>query len=143
MNRRMRNAECGTTGAGYRVPAAASLCLLASAICILAADGPVNPADPAYLRRQYAWFQAQDPARRRPGDPARPGTPPPAVRRVPAPGPGPPAAASKAPQRLPAAPPGGPGPAHQGHAGLQRLAGEAAGGRPPAGADRPVPGGTA
>ena len=45
------------------MPAAASFCLLASAICILAADGPVNPDDPAYLRRQYAWFQAQDPAR--------------------------------------------------------------------------------
>jgi hypothetical protein len=63
MKRGMPSAECGTTGAGYRVPAAASFCLLASAICILAADGPVNPDDPAYLRRQYAWFQAQDPAR--------------------------------------------------------------------------------
>src|SRR3954469_19406451 len=30
---------------------------------LLAADGPVNTDDPAYLRRQYAWFQAQDPAR--------------------------------------------------------------------------------
>src|SRR3954452_13066285 len=30
---------------------------------LLAADGPINPDDPAYLRRQYAWFQAQDPAR--------------------------------------------------------------------------------
>jgi hypothetical protein len=26
-------------------------------------DTPVNPDDPAYLRRQYAWFQAQEPAR--------------------------------------------------------------------------------
>jgi hypothetical protein len=30
---------------------------------LLAADGPLNPDDPPYLRRQYAWFQAQDPAR--------------------------------------------------------------------------------
>ena len=26
-------------------------------------DTPLNPDDPAYLRRQYAWFRAQDPAR--------------------------------------------------------------------------------
>ena len=26
-------------------------------------DTPVNPDDPAYLRRQYAWFQVQEPAR--------------------------------------------------------------------------------
>jgi hypothetical protein len=30
---------------------------------VLAADGPINPDDPAYLRRQYAWFQTQEPAR--------------------------------------------------------------------------------
>ncbi|HKB41474.1 MAG TPA: hypothetical protein VKD72_33920 [Gemmataceae bacterium] len=26
-------------------------------------DTPLNPDDPAYLRRQYVWFQAQEPAR--------------------------------------------------------------------------------
>jgi hypothetical protein len=26
-------------------------------------DVPINPDDPAYIRRQYVWFQAQDPAR--------------------------------------------------------------------------------
>ena len=40
-----------------------SFCVLTSAICILAADAPLNLDDPAYLRRQYAWFQAQEPAR--------------------------------------------------------------------------------
>jgi hypothetical protein len=29
----------------------------------VAADGPINTDDPAYLRRQYAWFSAQDPVR--------------------------------------------------------------------------------
>lgn len=37
--------------------------ILISALAVLAADAPLNPDDPAYLRRQYAWFQAQDPAR--------------------------------------------------------------------------------
>jgi hypothetical protein len=32
-------------------------------IATAAHDTPVNPDDPGYLRRQYAWFQAQDPAR--------------------------------------------------------------------------------
>jgi hypothetical protein len=41
------------------------VCLLTCAFFLsaAAADGPVNPDDPAYLRRQYAWFRAQDPAR--------------------------------------------------------------------------------
>src|SRR5690242_6974867 len=30
---------------------------------VVAADGPINTDDPAYLRRQYAWFQTRDPAR--------------------------------------------------------------------------------
>jgi hypothetical protein len=29
----------------------------------VAADGSLNPDDPAYIRRQYAWFQTQDPGR--------------------------------------------------------------------------------
>ncbi|HEX3150254.1 MAG TPA: hypothetical protein VHR66_19415 [Gemmataceae bacterium] len=32
-------------------------------VATAAHDTPINPDDPAYLRRQYAWFQAQDPAR--------------------------------------------------------------------------------
>jgi hypothetical protein len=60
---RTRNAECRTAGVGRRVAAITSFCLLASAICILAAEGPLNTDHPAYLRRQYAWFQAQDPGR--------------------------------------------------------------------------------
>jgi hypothetical protein len=41
------------------------ICLFPFAFCIaaVAADGSLNPDDPAYLRRQYVWFQAQDPAR--------------------------------------------------------------------------------
>jgi hypothetical protein len=39
----------------------------ASLVTVLAAaaahDVPLNPDDPAYLRRQYVWFQAQDPQR--------------------------------------------------------------------------------
>ena len=38
--------------------------LLFLAGCLSAAtaahDSPLNPDDPAYLRRQYVWFQAQD-----------------------------------------------------------------------------------
>lgn len=30
---------------------------------LVAADGPLNTDDPNYLRRQYAWFQAQEPQR--------------------------------------------------------------------------------
>jgi len=64
----MRNAERGTKSIGqpafHRVRALVSFCLLSSVLCLLvAADGPFNPDDPAYLRRQYAWFQAQDPGR--------------------------------------------------------------------------------
>jgi hypothetical protein len=33
------------------------------ALCSVAADGPLNLDDPGYLRRQYAWFLKQDPAR--------------------------------------------------------------------------------
>jgi hypothetical protein len=63
MERGTRNAERGTAGVGGRASAMAAFCLFASAIAILAAEGPLNPDDPAYLRRQFAWFQAQDPAR--------------------------------------------------------------------------------
>jgi hypothetical protein len=62
----MRNAERKTSSVRRRtsVRMALSFCILTSAICMLAAaDAPLNPDDPAYLRRQYAWFQAQDPAR--------------------------------------------------------------------------------
>jgi hypothetical protein len=41
--------------------------LYSSLFTVLAAtaahDAPINPDDPAYIRRQYVWFQAQDPAR--------------------------------------------------------------------------------
>jgi hypothetical protein len=37
--------------------------ILAATAATAAHDAPVNPDDPAYLRRQYAWFQAQEPAR--------------------------------------------------------------------------------
>jgi hypothetical protein len=41
-----------------------SFCIFPFAFCIAAAaDGPLNLDDPAYLRRQYAWFQKQDPVR--------------------------------------------------------------------------------
>ena len=36
------------------------ICHLSFGICLLAAgahDAPLNPDDPAYLRRQYVWFQ--------------------------------------------------------------------------------------
>lgn len=50
-----------------RVRVVLSFCLLTSAFCTLAAtaahDGPLNPDDPAYLRRQYAWFQTLDAGR--------------------------------------------------------------------------------
>jgi hypothetical protein len=61
----MRIANCITSRVGRRatVRVALSSCLLTSVICLLAANAPVNPDDPAYLRRQYAWFQAQDLAR--------------------------------------------------------------------------------
>src|SRR6187401_1970286 len=61
----MRIANCGMARVGRRasVRMVLTFCVLASAICLLAANAPVNPDDPAYLRRQYAWFQAQDLAR--------------------------------------------------------------------------------
>src|SRR4051812_12320019 len=67
----MRNAECRLTLRGRRGPARVrvvlAFCLLTSAFCTLAAtaahDSPLNPDDPTYLRRQYAWFQTLDPAR--------------------------------------------------------------------------------
>jgi len=41
--------------------------LYCSLFTVLAAsaahDVPINPDDPAYIRRQYVWFQAQEPAR--------------------------------------------------------------------------------
>src|SRR4051812_28698524 len=37
--------------------------ILAATAATAAHDVPVNPDDPAYLRRQYAWFQTQEPAR--------------------------------------------------------------------------------
>lgn len=44
--------------------AALSFCLLSTVLGpLVAADGPLNLDDPAYLRRQHAWFQAQPPAR--------------------------------------------------------------------------------
>jgi hypothetical protein len=46
-----------------RARAGVLFCLLSSVLCSLAADGPLNPDDPNYLRRQYAWFQKQDAAR--------------------------------------------------------------------------------
>lgn len=62
----MPNSKCGSESNGrpasHRV--GALFWLLFSVLCpLVAADGPINPDDPAYLRRQYAWFQAQDPAR--------------------------------------------------------------------------------
>jgi hypothetical protein len=41
------------------------ICHLTFGICLLcgAHDAPLNPDDPAYLRRQHAWFQAQPPQR--------------------------------------------------------------------------------
>src|SRR5437762_14288991 len=64
----MQNADCRLEGSAQRERRRVLLpfCILHSAFCILtaaAADGPLNPVDPAYLRRQYAWFQAQDPSR--------------------------------------------------------------------------------
>ena len=61
----MRIASGITTRVGQRASGRAvlSFWILAAAICLLAANAPVNPDDPAYLRRQYAWFQAQDQAR--------------------------------------------------------------------------------
>lgn len=42
----------------------AIILLLASLSGLLAAhDTPINPDDPAYLRRQYAWFQSLEPSR--------------------------------------------------------------------------------
>lgn len=67
----MWNAERGTTDTG-RPPSRRwrrefALCVLNLALCTLTVlaghDGPVKPDDPAYLRRQYAWFQSQTPAR--------------------------------------------------------------------------------
>jgi hypothetical protein len=34
-----------------------------ASVALAAHDAPFNPDDPAYLRRQYVWFQAQEPAR--------------------------------------------------------------------------------
>src|SRR5437762_1217403 len=64
----MQNADCRLEGSAQRERRRVLLpfCILHSAFCILtaaAADGPLNPDDPAYLRRQSAWFRAQDPAR--------------------------------------------------------------------------------
>jgi hypothetical protein len=56
----MRIAERGTP---HGLRRGAVFCLLSSVLCTLAADGPLNPDDPNYLRRQYAWFQKQDPSR--------------------------------------------------------------------------------
>ena len=59
----MQNAARSMSTAGRRtsVRMALTFSILTSAFCILAAaDTPLNPDDPPYLRRQYAWFQAQD-----------------------------------------------------------------------------------
>jgi hypothetical protein len=37
--------------------------LLTALVATAAHDAPLNPDDPAYLRRQYAWFQTLDPDR--------------------------------------------------------------------------------
>jgi hypothetical protein len=37
--------------------------LMTALVATAAHDAPVNPDDPAYLRRQYAWFRAQEPGR--------------------------------------------------------------------------------
>src|SRR5262245_54369376 len=37
--------------------------LVTTLVATASHDAPVNPDDPAYLRRQYAWFRAQEPAR--------------------------------------------------------------------------------
>ena len=63
-----REATMTTAGAGRRRSGRLLLVTLyASLVTVLGAtaahDTPLNPDDPAYLRRQYAWFQAQDPAR--------------------------------------------------------------------------------
>jgi hypothetical protein len=69
----MQKSECAMAnadrpaGGSWRVRSVLSFCILTSAFGTLAAtaahDSPLNPDDPAYLRRQYAWFQTLDPAR--------------------------------------------------------------------------------
>src|SRR5687768_15374497 len=63
----MRNEECRLRSATRQGPCrgrVALFCLLTFAICISAAgDTPLNPDDPAYLRRQHAWFRTQPPHR--------------------------------------------------------------------------------
>lgn len=52
---------------GRTRPALFRLCIFPFAFCLSAAmaahDAPFNADDPAYLRRQYVWFLAQEPAR--------------------------------------------------------------------------------
>ena len=40
-----------------------SSCLSATLLASAGHETPINPDDPAYLRRQYAWFQSQDAVR--------------------------------------------------------------------------------
>lgn len=58
--------KCKTLRQSRRARVLLLIGILQSTLGILtaaAADGLLNPDDPAYIRRQYAWFQAQPPAR--------------------------------------------------------------------------------